>query len=273
MKLYVALLISALIVGCEPATKPTEKIEKKPEPKTPANENQISAPAKPLLDFSYSYPKNLYTRKDAGMTDFGTEIEAGLYPIGFSKNGLFAYLERPCHNGCGCCTHNIIVQDIFTDKTKGSLSINPRNEPLGYEAELNHVSDWNKFIKPLSNFLRSHNISQFDLELKRDRTFFRDGHGYEVKSTVRQTPIEDRDLNLVNLRYNIKVVMDNQHAVTVASGEVVNASEFEYKGYIESPLTNQVILIFDQRTFGFEGSIDFSIIPVGVTLDPKLFYR
>lgn len=28
MKLYVALLISALIVGCEPATKPTEKIEK-----------------------------------------------------------------------------------------------------------------------------------------------------------------------------------------------------------------------------------------------------
>ena len=68
MKLFVALLISALIVGCEPSTKPSEKIEKTPEPKTPANETQISAPAKPLLDFSYSYHKNLYTRKDAGAT-------------------------------------------------------------------------------------------------------------------------------------------------------------------------------------------------------------
>src|SRR5260221_5318667 len=43
-------------------------------------------------------------------------IPEGFFPIGWSRDGKFAYYTEPVDEACGCYYANLVIQDLRTDK-------------------------------------------------------------------------------------------------------------------------------------------------------------
>lgn len=72
-------------------------------------------------DTRYEQPKILKLKgEDAALKDNKWSSESVLYeafyPIGWSKDGKFAYFTEPADEACGCYFANLIIQDMRTDK-------------------------------------------------------------------------------------------------------------------------------------------------------------
>ena len=67
-----------------------------------------------LLDMSQDISKNFRDfEKDMADLEF---LEDKFYPIGWSKDGKFAYFVEPADEACGCYFGTFVIQDLKTDK-------------------------------------------------------------------------------------------------------------------------------------------------------------
>lgn len=66
-----------------------------------------AAPARLLLPGDY---------KSAAEEESGKMIKEEFYPIGWSKNGAFAFFVEPADEACGCYFADLVIQDLRTDK-------------------------------------------------------------------------------------------------------------------------------------------------------------
>lgn len=258
LNIGMALFIALLLFACN-EKKPATWVDNSPTSATSERETmteEATAPEKEEFNFNYTYPDNILHQKDMEF-----------YPIGFSKDGLFAYLSRPCSNGCGCCSHTIRIQNIFTDKIVSELALSENSEHVE-----NHLQNWNAKERSVISLLRSKGVSQIPMEVIPDKEIEFKGHSYEVRVSKSETPNTDSYYIYPTINYNVKVAMDQRGSGTlVTKGQIINGLSFKYIGYILSPYTDQVMLLFESVEGGFENVKESTIIPIGVTFDPKLF--
>jgi len=57
----------------------------------------------------------------------GSLLRETFYPIGWSKNGAFAYYVEPADEACGCYFAQLVIQDMRTDKVLWERSYNSEN--------------------------------------------------------------------------------------------------------------------------------------------------
>lgn len=228
-------------------TKKTASIEKLPQE----------------LGFEYTYPENVLK-----------EGENELYPIGFSADGLFAFLERSCDLR-GCVTHEIIVQELKTDKIKASFNLN-RNEENVEDFE----KQWRVRNKQVTEFLKANGISQTKMNLETGLPIERQGQLFNIviskklEKMKQNNEYEDEgwDIGLPPLKYSMRVTMDGKKPGTlVATGKIDGGENVRYLGLIQSPYTNQAVLIIEESLTGFENITERKIRNVGVTFDKALF--
>lgn len=252
------LLLIALIAIC--SCNESNEIDNKSQ--FGSNTDSISKESNStVLNFNYNYPKNILPSRDE---ENGLEF----YPIGFSPEGNFAYINRPCSN-CGCCTHDLIIQDLLTDKIETNLTI--RSADGSYLK--NHLPDWNYNFSNIERSLKLKGISQSQLRIE-SGLIFNDKynqHTYEVKINKRvkentYSPEEGDELT-----YSVYVTIDNSKSKRITYGKIENSYDLEYIGFIRSPFSDIVSILLNKRTRGFEAEIDNEIVAIGCHLDPSFY--
>lgn len=61
--------------------------------------------------------------------EMGTLLRENFYPIGWSKDGVFAYYLEPADEACGCYFARLVIQDLRTDKILWERSYNSDGKP------------------------------------------------------------------------------------------------------------------------------------------------
>lgn len=184
------------------------------------------------------------------------------YPVGFSKDGKFAYLVEPADEACGCYFADLIIQDLRTDK------ILWKKEYRGEEGSDNTKSEdfWRKNQKAFSAKLKQYGIvAGKDFALKTG-SFDYEGDGilpklevaldtadlasYKVKGKITLTLASKRrgSKTLYERRYDLK--------------ESNSISGAEIGGMIVSPFETRAIVILIETHRGYEGPPDITRLKI-----------
>jgi hypothetical protein len=189
------------------------------------------------------------------------------YPIGWSRDGKFAYLVEPPDEACGCYFAEIVIVNLKTDKVlwqerwDSSDLAKPEEDNLdalwkrkgkAYSARLNQHR-----IQPIGNAQLLHPNIAFDgdtLTPKLDIKIETDGV-YEVDGTV--------TLTLASAKHGSKVIRRDVYKKTDTNG-FRNA---EITGSLKSPFESRVAVIVVEEMRGWEGPPNTTSIKVsGATL-------
>ncbi|MEY3342359.1 MAG: hypothetical protein RL090_43 [Bacteroidota bacterium] len=256
------------LLSCENGSKDPATTPDVPEEQEESLEFE---PELEVLNFNYQYPKNILSNKESSVGENEFDPEIGFYPIGFSKTGLFAHLVRPCNGGCGCCQHDIFVQDLSTDKIVDIFHISNPDE--GYDTETSHEVQWKRKYKLIKAFLMQYGISQSPLSLNRKSYLFHNGNEYKFTHVGKEQENPNSYYEMPELKYKVFATMNEKHSRTVSRGTIEDAFDFSYIGFLKSPFNEKLVLVYDSRAAGFERETYFEALTIGVTLEPKLFYR
>jgi hypothetical protein len=205
---------------------------------------------------TYVYPSNLFTQNN----------NLNFYCIGFNTTGQIAFVDRPCNGGCGCCTHNIIIQDLTTDKIVSTLNL------MGPEINSieDHKADWIRNKERIASFLNSYGIVQNPLNVNNSNLINYNNNTFKVTST-HYLMDDPSAMYGSKLFYSASVLLNNFKTKVVTSGNLINGESFEYLGYLKSPFSNQLTLLFNKRSRGFEAEVENEVVVVGCIMDPQFF--
>jgi hypothetical protein len=199
---------------------------------------------------TYVYPKNIFSESE--------KIE--FYLIGFNSTGQIAYIDRPFSDG-----HNIIIQDLTTDKKVATLDL------IGYRNDETEdpKKDWIRNKDKIANFLRSYGIVQKKLHPNKSNLINYKNNMYKITSN--QYTVDDATANtMTKLVYSASVLLNNVKRKTVTSGQQVDGESFEYLGYLKSPFSNQLGLLFNKKYSVLCNEVN-EIVVVGCIMDPEYF--
>ena len=83
-------------------------------------------------DVLFDEPSQLTLKGDENAEreeESGTLLRETFYPIGWSKDGVFAYYVEPPDEACGCYFANLVIQDLRTDKILWERKYNSEGKP------------------------------------------------------------------------------------------------------------------------------------------------
>lgn len=227
----------------------------------PSDRNNVDSKSN-LLNFNYTYPDNILQSRDE-------ENRKEFFPIGFSPEGNFAYINRPCNGGCGCCTHDIIIQDLLTDKIETQLSLIPTSE-IGSQS---HMDSWTTNFSKIERALKLKGISQSAMQLENE-TEFNDSynrHSYQIKVNKRVKENIEYPEEGDEMSYSVDVTIDKRKTKRITYGKINSAYDLEYMGFIRSPFSDLVTIILNKKQRGFEAEITNDLVAVGCHLDPNFY--
>lgn len=180
-------------------------------------------------------------------------LTGNFYPIGFSKNGKFAYYVEPPDEACGCYIAELIIQDLRTDKILWEYRyMDDQADAPGDETLETH---WKKNEKKFSEQLNKYGIEHqeqfvqhnpsisfgndiFAPEL--DVNIETDG-GFEVDGTV--------TLWLKSKKKGKKIIYEKTYNPKDTNG-FRNA---DVSGVLKSPFESRVAVIIVEEQRGWEG--------------------
>lgn len=194
-------------------------------------------------------------------------LTESFYPIGWSRDGKFAYLVEPPDEACGCYFAEIVIQDLKTDKVlwkeryDSSTLEKPEEEDLDslwpkkqkeYSAKLNEHGiepiGEAKLLHPSINFKGDVLTPKIDVSIKTDNAF-------EVDGTV--------TLKLNSKKRGSKIVRRDVYKKEDTNG-FRNA---EITGSLKSPFESRVAVIVVEEMRGWEGPPNVTSIKIsGATL-------
>ena len=205
---------------------------------------------------TYVYPNDLYAENNG----------LSFYCIGFNTTGQIAYVDRPCNGGCGCCTHNIVIQDLTTDKIVSTLNL-MGPEMVSIE---DHKADWIRNKDRVASFLNSYGIVQNPLNVNNSNMINYNNNTFKIMSS-HYLENDPSTMSGSRMNYSATVLLNNFKSKIVTSGKENNGESFEYLGYLKSPYSNQLALLFNKRSRGFEAEVENKVVVVGCIMDPKFF--
>lgn len=119
----------------------------------------------------YSVPKNVAIEsivEEAFPSYFGHEypqlIAENFFPIGWSRDGKFAYYVEPVDEACGCYFGRLVIQDMRTDKVLWEYRYSQDSEfdEKGEMSGSDSIDElWTKNAKLFSAKLSGHRIESF----------------------------------------------------------------------------------------------------------------
>jgi hypothetical protein len=198
-----------------------------------------------------------YIKRDYG---WETLITEGFYPIGWSKDGKFAYYSEPGDEACGCYFAKLVILDLRNDKVLWSFDYNGLDRgDGGRKGEPKSINDlWRKNRKLFSDKLREHNIvpqGQFAL-LSFPINY--DGDQLTTELKIKENKDEETrpygivsqaTLQLVSNRSGKKTVLDK----TFDKETDPQPLEMKVLGYTKSPFEPRIAVVLIEVHRGYEG--------------------
>src|SRR5687767_4808887 len=118
-----------------------------------------------------------------GRSIYNKLIVEGFYPIGWSRDGKFAYYSEPPDEACGCYFAELAIVDLRTDKVIWQFKNEPNDR---VDKDGNPLEDdirrlWKRNEKLFAEKLREHRIEQTTRFSLLPRAFRSGGRNYTAK--------------------------------------------------------------------------------------------
>jgi hypothetical protein len=182
-----------------------------------------------------------------------------LYPIGWSKDGKFAFYYEPVDEECGCYFARLVIQDMRTDKVLWEFKYDqdelrdPKTDKLPPEDNVRKL--WRKNARLFAEKLREHAIVA-GTSLLIGPKFTSSGRVYTAKSvTEKGKNPDDEDridkfmLTLTSPALGTKTVYTGDHS----KQEYWFTLDAGILGVIKSPFEDRVAVIGMEINRGWEG--------------------
>ena len=203
---------------------------------------------------------------------------ANLLPIGFSKNGLFAYAER--QTNCECegkkcvihtyegnfpCEKNALTHVIIVNMVNDQV-IHPAIQPEKYhgydKSTIDHFLAQHGLVQvkdiQLEQFPFSYNNNNYDIEIRKSKT------------VVNQSPIDSNSPRegLEFWIHSKELGRKKFYFHEVISEDIESGMEVGHKviGFIQSPFENRIVVLIKYHQRMFEEEYRPNIIVSGVHL-------
>ncbi len=247
-----------IFLSCNQSTKESKLTSQDSTVKS-ANNDTVPAHSQDSLLAVYTIPAEL---KNAGQINPGDNISilTNFYPIGWSRNGAFAYMTKQDGEAADAFFFKFFIQDMATDK------IIAKYEQTGNEGEAFDVKKiWeknkDKFTSQLkaAGIIQQSNILIDHLPLKvADKTY-----SFPVKNEM----LFSKDYELKMIASTTISMLSNDTGTKVLykkrNDQYAGILSNKITGYIKSPFENRIALFFLQERRGYEGPpnvIELSLI-------------
>ncbi len=182
-----------------------------------------------------------------------TFLTASFYPIGWSRDGKFAYVIEPPDEACGCYFAEIVIQDLVTDKVMWSerYSSELLEDPEAENLDSYWAANQKKFSSKLNEY-RIIALSRFDL-LGPTVGFGNDVFTPTVKVNVETDNdfevVGDVTVRLHSKRSGSKVI----HRDVYKKGEISGFRNAMIAGSLKSPFEARIAVLIVEEHRGWEG--------------------
>jgi len=186
-------------------------------------------------------------------------LTEGFYPIGWSRDGKFAYYSEPADEECGCYFAELAIVDMRTDKVLWQFKNNweERVAADGSPIEDNIRKLWKRNEKMFADKLREHDIVQVARFSMLPPTFRSTGKSYTAKVAVVRGNDEDYtgrvrklDLKLISPLLGSKSLFTAEYKADEMYGSPLDVA---VAGAVKSPYENRVAVIMLSVNRGWEG--------------------
>jgi hypothetical protein len=184
-------------------------------------------------------------------------------PIGWNKDGEFAYKITKCDDMCGCCIDYICIRSIITDEVIdaidfGEISDHVNKIDFGEHRHVPYQDSTNK----VNLMLSKHKIQKT-------------GFGKLIHSDkVNQYDIILKQNNWMQSRSEYTILIGNNKigSKRVSEGVVEwPLADLNYIGYFKYPFENRILILFSSVIDGHAETNWHTLHFVGCSLDPKTF--
>ncbi|MEQ1646135.1 MAG: hypothetical protein ABL959_21970 [Pyrinomonadaceae bacterium] len=188
-------------------------------------------------------------------------IPESFFPIGWSKDGKFAYYSEPVDEACGCYYAYLAIQDLRTDKVIWEFKYDqgddtdPKTGKILGSGNMDEL--WKKNKKLFSEKLAENGIVASRVVMH-NKTFSTAGTSYTAKSTKKMGQNADGGEERVDL-YTVSLRSTKLGTKTVFTSEDHTKDDYWFMldagliGAIKSPYENRVALIAIEAMKGYEG--------------------
>ena len=186
-------------------------------------------------------------------------IAESFYPIGWSKDGKFAYYTEPVDEACGCYYAKLVIQDLLTDKViwkfdyeQGGQDDNGKSTEPGNIREL-----WKKNQKLFSEKLAENGIVASRSAMLA-KTFTVGGKSYTAKLVEKLGKNPEEDYRRVDY-YTVTLSSPRLGSKKLFTSEDNTKEEYWFMlnagliGVLKSPYENRVAIIAIEVLKGYEG--------------------
>lgn len=181
------------------------------------------------------------------------------YPIGWSKDGKFAYYVEPVDEACGCYYAQLVIQDMRTDKVVWEFKYNQddtyEGDTMTGPGDLRTL--WAKNRKLFSEKLAENGIVALPTVLL-GKTFTAAGRSFTAKAVQKMGPNKDEYGDRVNF-YTVSLSSPKIGSKKVFTSEDHTKDDYWFMlnagviGAIKSPFENRVAIIASEVMRGYEG--------------------
>ena len=184
-------------------------------------------------------------------------------PIGWSKDGIFAYQMTYCAGPClDCCGNYISVESAKTDKQIDVIDLNS-------EENGSIESSWNQNQKEIDSLLLKYNIRNTGFG-----EFYRSNKLENFEIILKQRSNNRCDDPVFGTSINYQVLLGNNKVgyKRVTSGEIECLyTGLNFEGYFISPFEDRILIVLSAATQGYEGEKDYDLYFYGCSLNPSTF--
>jgi len=196
---------------------------------------------------------------------YGREIyqqlmSEGFYPIGWSRDGKFAYYSEPVDEACGCYFAELVIQDLRTDKELWKF----KNDPESRTNAKGEVMDddmrrlWQRNRKLFSAKLRENGIIPLARFALLGKSFSVGGKTYTATVAAKKLKDDEYDVELVrSMKMELASPSLGEKSLfsTEYKGDDKYAAPMDVAvaGAFKSPYENRVAIVMLQVYRGWEG--------------------
>ncbi|MEO6333896.1 MAG: hypothetical protein ABIO91_02845 [Pyrinomonadaceae bacterium] len=183
----------------------------------------------------------------------------GFYPIGWSRDGKFAYYSEPVDEECGCYFAELAIVDLRTDKVVWQFTNKPQDR---VDAKGETIPDdmrklWKRNEKLFSEKLREHNIIQTPRFVLMPATFRSAGKSYTAKVSATKGDDPDGMNRVGKLRLDLTSPTLGKKTLFSADykGDEMYVSPLDaaVAGAFMSPFENRAAVVMIKVQRGWEG--------------------
>lgn len=196
------------------------------------------------ISMEYFFPEEVQYYQGVGEV-----IADRFYPLGWSKNGNFAYMLEPADEGLGNYMLSVVVMNMISNEVIWSWSTDPVvNEDL-YREDI-----WKKnYDKFKQNLNKNGIIQQRDMKLQPDYFVYNNKDYIVDISLTKQT---DPDIGIETVRKNRITLTCKQEGTKIVAEDTFDQSMIlgqQIAGCFISPYEDRIVILVRSERWGYEG--------------------